>query len=306
MKRATVVLGAALLAAACGVPSAVAPAPGTEDDEAALPPPAVDHISFGLTPYLGPDRTLERARPLVDYLSREVGIRVEARAASSYPDLVRMAASGEADLVALSPLAYVTAYAKGGRLRIVATPVDRGSPTYLGYVVVRADDARYRRVSDLRGARFAYVDRTSTSGYLYARALLREYGLDPDRDLGETMLAGSHPAVIRAVLDGRADAGAIGSSLLEVAGEHMGASQGLRVIGKTARIPFDAYCVRADMDDGTRLRLQRALLAVTKSTRLQTEVAAPMSYSGWIVGDDARYASVRRALALERAGGAGE
>lgn len=301
MKRAPL-LAAMVLAAACNVSDAVEPAPGAEDDTSELPPPAVDHILLGLTPYLGPDRTLERARPLVDYLARTVGVRVEARAAESYADLVRMAARGEADLVALSPLAYVTARDKGARLRVLATPVERGSPTYLGYVVVRADDRRYRRVSDLRGARFAFVERTSASGYLYARSLLREYGLDPDQDLGETSLMGSHPAVIRAVLDGRADAGAIGSSLLEVSGEPMGAGQGLRVIGKTARIPFDAYCVRADMDEGTSLRIQRALLAVARSTRLQEEVAAPLSYSGWIVGDDARYESVRRALSLESRG----
>lgn len=291
-------LALALFAAACNVSDALEPAPA--EDTEPLPPPAVDRISFGLTPYLGPDATLQHARPLVDYLARTVGVQVEARAASSYDDLVRMAAHGEADLVALSPLAYVTARSRGARLRILATPVERGSPTYLGYIVVRANDDRYHRVSDLRGSRFAYVERTSASGYLYARALLREYGLDPDHDLGPTTIAGSHTAVIRAVLDGQVDAGAIGSSIMDVAGEPMGAAHGLRVIGKTARIPFDAYCVRADLDEGTARRIQRALLAVARNARLQQEVATPLAFSGWVIGDDARYDTIRRAIRLDR------
>ena len=294
------ILGLALLAS-CDVSTAIDESRGVED-RGPLPPPGVDRISFGLTPFLGQDQTLARARPLVDYLARAVGVRVEAHAAESYEDLVRMAAVGEADLVALSPLAYVKALSRGAKLRILATPVEQGSPTYLGYVIVRAADSQYRRVSDLRGTRFAFVAPTSTSGYLYARALLREYGIDPDADLGSAVMAGSHPAVISAVLEGRADAGAIGSSIIDVTGEPLSTSEGLRVIGKTARIPFDAYCVRSDLDDATARRIQRALLAVAKSARLQQQVANPLAFSGWIVGDDTRYDSVRRALALERRG----
>lgn len=295
-------LPVALLFAACGT-STTDPGQG-EPDQGPLPLAGVSHVSFGLTPFLGQEATLRRTRPLTDYLSKAVGVQVEAHAADSYEDLVRMASVGEADLVALSPLAYVEARRRGAKLRILATPVEQGSPTYLGYIIVRSGDARYRRVSDLRGARFAFVGQTSTSGYLYARALLREYGIDPDQDLGPTMLAGSHPAVMQAVLEGRADAGAIGSSIMDVTGEPMGTTEGLRVIGKTARIPFDAYCVRSDFDDATARRIQRALLAVTKSARLQHDIAEPLSFSGWVLGDDARYDSVRRALELEGGHGA--
>jgi len=288
----------ALWLAGCGVSDAMVEATvGSSPDEP--PPPAVHRLSLGLTPFLGREETLERTRPLVEYLARAVGVPVEARPAASYDELVDLASSGEVDLVALSPLAYVLAVDRGAPLRILATPVERGSPTYLGYVVVRADDRRHRRVSDLRGARFAFVARTSASGWLYPRALLREYGLDPDRDLSARLETGTHPGVVQAVLEGRADAGAIGSSLMDIAG----ASGTLRVIGKTARIPFDAFCVRTGLDEGTTRRVRRALLAVSERADLQRQVAEPLAFSGWIEGDDARYDSVRRALRLERRAG---
>lgn len=264
-----------------------------------LPPLRVRRLSFGLTPYLGSSETLERARPLSEYLSKSVGVPVDARSAGSYEELVDLVAARRVDLAALSPLTYVTARRHGADLRIVATPVERGSPTYLGYIVVRADDQRYRHVGDLAGARFAFVDRTSTSGYLYARALLREYGVDPDRDLGRAIMAGSHPEVVRAILEGRADAGAVGSSLFDPPDSILAAREELRVIGKTARIPFDAYCVRPDLDEGATRRIERALLAISASASLQRVVASPLGFSGWVHGDDRRYDTVRSVLRAE-------
>ncbi|MBI2892615.1 MAG: phosphate/phosphite/phosphonate ABC transporter substrate-binding protein [Deltaproteobacteria bacterium] len=285
------------VSSACAVDQKADPHRAHADEP--LPPLRARRISFGLTPYLGSHQTLERAGPLIEYLSKTVGVPVDARSAGSYEELVDLVAAGRVDLAALSPLTYVTATRHGADLEIVATPVERGSPTYLGYIVVRADDQRYRHVGDLAGARFAFVDRTSTSGYLYARALLREFGVDPDRDLGETIMAGSHPEVTRAVLEGRADAGAVGSSLFDPPNAILGSRDRLLVIGKTARIPFDAYCVRPDLDEGATRRIERALLAISASASLQRMVAAPLGFSGWVHGDDRRYDTVRAVLGAE-------
>ena len=94
-------------------------------------------------------------------------------------------------------------------MEAVARPVNvDGTSTYHGYLFARKDSG-IRTVADMKGKRFAYVDRATTAGYLFPRAYLKEKGVaDPDRYFGEVFFAGSHDATVLAVLNGEADIGA--------------------------------------------------------------------------------------------------
>jgi len=64
-------------------------------------------------------------------------------------------------------------------------------------------DSDFQTFEDLEGATWAYPDATSTSGYLYPLALFDELGIT----VGETVEAGGHSAVVKAVYNGEADFG---------------------------------------------------------------------------------------------------
>jgi phosphonate transport system substrate-binding protein len=65
-----------------------------------------------------------------------------------------------------------------------------------------------QRPPDLQGARAAWVDRQSASGFLVIRAALRAQGIALDQAFSEDLFLGSHEAVVKAVLSGNADVGA--------------------------------------------------------------------------------------------------
>jgi ABC transporter, phosphonate, periplasmic substrate-binding protein len=90
--------------------------------------------------------------------------------------------------------------------RIVDTtdrPAPELSTVYYGCVMARSDGG-INRLEDLQGRSFAFSDETSTSGHIFARALLQRRGIT----LGHVLFAGGHPNVVQAVYDGKVAGGA--------------------------------------------------------------------------------------------------
>jgi len=86
---------------------------------------------------------------------------------------------------------------------ITEDPVAELTTTYNGCILTRTDSG-VRTLADLNGRSFAFSDETSTSGHIFARALLNRASVQ----LGHVYFAGGHPNVVQAVLDGKVAGGA--------------------------------------------------------------------------------------------------
>src|SRR5690606_8527649 len=100
------------------------------------------------------------------------------------------------------------------RLELLAAPVMQAprygaQPVYFSDVVVRLDSP-FWAFAGLRGARWAYNERGSHSGYLITRYNLARQGLDGDF-FGDVVCAGSHQQALTLLLAGEIDATAIDS-----------------------------------------------------------------------------------------------
>ena len=135
------------------------------------------------------------------------------------------------------------------------------SKVYYGCVLTRSDSG-INRLEDLNGQTFAFSDETSTSGHIFARALLQRARVE----LGHIFFAGGHPNAVRAVEDGKVAGGASFYSPPSAANERDGTKVGdarflilknmadqeqrdefletVRVLALTDPIPNDVCCVR--------------------------------------------------------------
>lgn len=68
------------------------------------------------------------------------------------------------------------------------------------------NESDINEIADIEGKVVCFVDKASTSGYLYPSAGILEAGLDPASDITE-VLAGGHDASLVAVASGQCDAG---------------------------------------------------------------------------------------------------
>lgn len=143
---------------------------------------------------------------LCEALAGASGIEVEGVGLWYQQRLLAAMDVGDIDVAWLPSILAVQALA-GGFAAPLALPLRGGTATYSAALFTR-EGSPIRDAADLDGARVAWVDRQSPSGYLLIRAHLRALGIDLARAFGAEQFVGSHEAVTRAVLDGAADVGA--------------------------------------------------------------------------------------------------
>ncbi len=259
--------------------------------EPRTPPPSV---RLGFLPSSG-ERTRQSIAPLVRYLERTLGLPVEPKIAHAYDELATLVAEGQVDVGFFSPAAYAKARATLPAVAI-ATATRAGSPTYLGYVMVRADDPA-SSLAALAGRKVAWVDPSSTSGYLYPRALLRSRGHDPNTFFGESVIAGDHEKALELLVNGEVDAAAVASGFIdEPRPSQAELVSKLRVVAKTARIPLDCVVVHRSFDRDFALRLRKALFELIDDRTTSLELARDWSIHGFVPVRLERYDEVSRLL----------
>ncbi|MEW6431031.1 MAG: phosphate/phosphite/phosphonate ABC transporter substrate-binding protein [Myxococcota bacterium] len=260
------------------------------------PPAGFTRLRFGLVPFLSPGTMSEAHQRLGEYLSKSLGVPVEIAVGDSYGDSIERLARGEFDLVELSPLAYATA-AERVKLNCLVQSIADGSATASGYIFVRDDSSR-KTLEDLRGGTLGFVDPMSTSGYLYARKLLKDRGLDLQKDFARVEFLGNHEAVLLAVMEGRVDAGATYQGAFGALKRSKGVDPlTFRVVAKTLRTPRDIFCVRPEVPDEVAQAIREAMLALTGRDRAGREILGPLNINGFRVADDHAYDEVRAVAA---------
>lgn len=153
---------------------------------------------------------------LATYLAARIGRRAEFVVAESY----ERCAQDIDDVCFVCSVPYLL-FADAGRIdmEVVAAPVLRGDryagqPIYFSDVIVAAASP-YRSFADLRGTSWAYNEPFSHSGYMTVLHHLATLG--EDLSYFRAMIeAGFHQDAIRMVADGRVDAAAIDSQVLDI------------------------------------------------------------------------------------------
>jgi len=219
--------------------------------------------------------------------------------AASYEDLAQAMVRGEVDFAWLPPLAFVALERRGAAIPLVSA--QRGGDTAFHSAIIVAKGSALHEPADLAGARAAWVDRYSASGYVVPRVGLAALGVDPRSAFAEQRFLNSHEAVVRAVVAGRADFGATYAGV-SAAGELTrgawmdvkGAAEAIRVLVRFGAIPGDVVAASARLTAEKRDELTRSLLAISQDPRhhvLLAEAFGADEFRPWV---SAGYDALRR------------
>jgi phosphonate transport system substrate-binding protein len=231
-------------------------------------------LAFGIPKPYDAVTTKGDATLLEGYLSAALKRPVQAKTFDTYDQLAEALGKGELDIAWITPLAYV----KAGRTSAVI-PIAKALRKGLFYrscVYVRSE-ATATKLADLKGTKAAWVDPTSTSGYLFPRGMLLKEGQKPSGFFGAESFAGDHKSACAAVLGGQADVGATYTDADGAkpgptgCGDALGAEAltKLRCLAVSDRIPNEVIAGRAGLDDALVGDLGRifAQLSDTESGR---------------------------------------
>jgi phosphate/phosphite/phosphonate ABC transporter binding protein len=195
-------------------------------------------------------------------LGRLAKVELTPRTFETYDDLTQAMFRGEIDLEWLPPIPFL---ALADRRSIAVLASVRKSP-YRSAILVAAGSS-VRRPASLAGARAAWVDRHSASGFVIPRIKLARAGLDPATSFAAEKFHGSHEAVVQAVVSGEADFGATWAQATpprNVTGPWSRTTfeAGVRVLSVSGSIPPDVLAARADLAPTVRKAIVASLKTI--------------------------------------------
>lgn len=203
-------------------------------------------------------------RALGNYLTRRAGINFEVVANVWWRQRERMLDRGLAQVGFICGLQYVLKTDPKNRpIELLAAPVMRArryraEPIYFSDVVVRRGSA-IRSFEDLRGCVWACNEPTSHSGFNLIRYWLARRGLDGGF-FREVIESGSHRTSLALLLDGRVDATAIDSTVLELELQRRPCLiRDIRVIKTLGPSPIPPAVISSSVPESIKLAVRRAL-----------------------------------------------
>jgi phosphonate transport system substrate-binding protein len=246
-------------------------------------------LLIGLIPEQNVFRQRERYQVLKKYLFDRLGITVNFTSLTRYGNITDHFSYEKMDGAFFGSFTYALAHRQLG-VEPLARPVNLdGTSTYHGYVFVRKDSG-IRTAADMKGKRFAFVERATLAGYLFPLAYFKRYGVSkPHAFLGESFFAGSHDASMLAVLNKEADIGAAKNTIYDqMSAENPRIEKELVILAASGVVPQNCLAVRKDLDPELKNALQQALLEMDKNDE-GTEALRKFGARGFIETRDSDY-----------------
>jgi phosphonate transport system substrate-binding protein len=210
-------------------------------------------VYFGVIPRDNPRILYEKYQPLLDYLADKTHYKFELVLKKNDEETVTALGSGEMDVALLGPLTYLEAHVRYGAASILKSKGPDGAPSYK-CVIITKKGSPIKSLADLRGKSVAFASFKSTSGNLIPRYLLANAGIHLS-DLSDYENFNYHDSVVKAVLGGQYDAGAVRDA---VARKYM--RFGIEILAESAPIPTGPLVAGPGTPYAVIKNIKRALL----------------------------------------------
>jgi phosphonate transport system substrate-binding protein len=255
------------------------------------------HLVF--TPSQRPTDLLAAGEEFGGLLGKLIGVPIRVTVTSDYAAVVEALRNRTADLAFMHPAGYVLANRDAGAMIIVKN-VLRGKTTFTARLYVRKDSG-LESLEQLRGKTLAFVDPSSTSGYVYPMVMLMQRGLVKNRDpktfFRDVVYAGSHDAALLALLNRRVDAAASYDQAPESYLKNPADRASLSWVAETEPVPEGGVAGRAGLDPALVARVRAALLQM-RGGQYTPLLKRMYDIDGFEPADDREYAPVRAAFDL--------
>ncbi len=170
-------------------------------------------LNIAIIPYRASAEEQDKIDRLADYLQTSLGLPVKISLTEDYETSIDLLVEGKVEMAYLGPFSYVKAKERNPELEPIVAHIEKstGRPWYTSTMIVNTESG-IETVADLKGKRFGFVSKSSTSGYLFPLAYLQTNGFHPDRAFIEVIYADSHAHNTALLAEGKVDAIAVNKS----------------------------------------------------------------------------------------------
>ena len=256
-------------------------------------------LIMGLVPVSNAEKLIEDVDPLYKLLSQKTDKEVKGFIATNYIGVVEALGSGSVDFALIPPFAYLLANKKHGSEALLTSINKDGAPGYYSIILARSDK-NINNVEDLKGKKIAFVDPSSTSGYIFPAVILNDHNIDLEKDI-QYQFAGGHDKALQLLLNGDVDAiGTYESIFRKFSKEFPDMNTKTKVLEKSDLIPGVTLTVSSKLDNETKEKIKKAFLEVTTEKESENLLYDLFGIKGFQEADINNYKTVE--TKLERMG----
>jgi phosphonate transport system substrate-binding protein len=189
----------------------------------------------------------------------------------SYGAVVEAISNEQVDIAFFGAVSYLQAKERNAA-ELLAVSVDKGSSVYYSGIFV-AKDSPIKTIADLKGKSVAVGDSSSTSSFTFPLAMIMDGGVDPVKDVSKILMAGSHVNSLKAVAEGKADAGCASFDSLEKAiNQGQIPADALRPLAKSEPIPNPPLAMHPKLPAPIKAKMREAFKNVHKAEGVTPEM----------------------------------
>jgi phosphonate transport system substrate-binding protein len=230
----------------------------------------------------------ERFQPWMDYLSKELGVKVTLRIANDYAAVIEGQKAGNIHIASYGPSSYVRAdtVTNAGVIPFATPLLADGSTGYFSVAYVKADSTA-TKLDDLKGKNLCLVDPNSTSGNNVPRFAMNKMGIDPETYFGKIVNAGSHENVITAIAAGTCDVGfnwwnsEEDTNLMRMVRKNMAKAEDFKIVFKSDKIPGSPDAMLATLPDDLKAAIRKAYEEAPTKDKAAFDRLSDGKWKGW-------------------------
>jgi phosphonate transport system substrate-binding protein len=252
-------------------------------------------LRLGMIPSTDPGKIVRDSQPLVKYLEKQTGSRVELVVPTNYAAVVEAIADDRVDIAYLGGFTFVQAAHRAS----VSPLVQRERDQNFHSVFITQPGSNVNSLADLKGRTFVFGDVNSTSGHLMPAYYMRQAKVDPDV-LAKALYTGGHDATALAVANGKVDAGAMDELVLSnmMKTGKITANQ-VRVFYTTPSFFDYVWAARKGLDPKLSDAFSVALLKLDASKPDDKALLDLLNATRYVRADDSSYDRLRQAAGEE-------
>lgn len=248
-------------------------------------------LRLSMIPTTDPSKVMRESQPLVEYLEREIGAKVEMTVPTNYAAVVEAVANDQVDIAYLGGFTYVQASKRSGVIPLVQRERDKNFHS----LFITHKDSSINSLADLKNHKFAFGDVNSTSGHLMPEYFMRQAGVDMQVISG-ALYTGGHDATALAVANKKVDAGALDEAVFQkmVSDGKIDSAQ-VRIFYTTPSFFDYIWVARKSLDPAIAEAFSTAMLKLDSNQPSQKVVLDLLSASKYLKAEDSDYAKLRQA-----------
>lgn len=226
-------------------------------------------LTFSIIPTEETIQELTIYKPVIDYLAKMTGKKIEFYMPTSYATVVEAMIGKWVDVAVHGPYSYVIANSKDPDIQVFATYAKK--PGYIqeegpGYkaALITKKGSKFTSIDTLKGATIGLTDPASTSGNLVPRVVFtKKIDMSLEKYFSKVIYTGGHDLSTMAVYEGKVDAAFVATHRFDnVIERGMVKKEDFNYLWFSPAIPQDPFTYRGSLCPELKKNIQETFLTL--------------------------------------------